>query len=64
LFRAFCVCQTRLKLSSKVNECKPLAEGEALAAEGKHAEAIALFEVGRCRLTLSNPRRKRLELTA
>ena len=26
--RVFCVCQTRLKLSLKVNECKPLVAGE------------------------------------
>ena len=25
--RVFCVCQARLKLSSKVNECKPLVNG-------------------------------------
>ena len=47
-----------LKLSSNVNECKPLAggapPGDAMAEARSRAVAAAM--VGRCRLTLSNPR--------
>jgi len=38
--RIFCVCQPRLKLSSKVDECEPLASG-ARAAAGAAAAARA-----------------------
>ena len=42
------LCQKRLRLSLKVDECKPLVCGGDLTA--------ARRLVGRCRLTLSNPR--------
>jgi hypothetical protein len=62
-----------------VDECKPLLSGQLAGLDFKFRDPEAKFDrgrvkgvvaklmqvkVGRCRLTLSNPRSKRLELSA
>jgi len=41
--RVLCVCQTRLKLSCKVKECKPLPGGHQLPGEPKHGRGLHSF---------------------
>jgi len=67
-FRVY-LCQKRLRLSLKLDECEPLAAGFGVGNSqltelhvGTSNAAASL--AGRCRLTLSNPRRKRLEGSA
>jgi hypothetical protein len=50
------LCQKRLRLSFKVDECKPLAPGALHAMFPTLPRAATPIEVGRCRLTLRNPR--------
>jgi len=51
------LCQNRLKLSLKADECKPLPGGcDPLPPLPKSSWRALLGMVGRCRLTLSNPR--------
>jgi hypothetical protein len=52
-----------------VDDCKPLRDGTRARAEfGFNGDVLVLMlgdgVVGRCNLTLPNPRRKRLELGA
>jgi len=49
-----------LKLSFEGSECKPLFHGQHTVSALLDANDATL-KIGRCRLTLSKPRRKRLE---
>jgi hypothetical protein len=54
--------QKLISLSRKVDECKPLILGSSFKHDPHDCTAVHLFglykvdSVGRCRLTLSNPR--------
>jgi hypothetical protein len=52
------LCRTRLKLSWELDEGKALLTGTPLQNNLHELRALVsvLFQVGRCRLTLSSPR--------